>query len=451
MSQSPRQSLTTGSPDGAVARPGDVDLPLASVEDLRVYFRTKQGFVHAVDGVNFEIADGETLGLVGETGCGKSVTARSFLRLVPMPPGVQAGGRILFRPKRPCERCEGVGCEACSRSGRVPTPCASCGGHGCTDCGGTGQETLDLLRVPLPRLRAIRGDRVAMIFQDPSLALNPALSIRQQLAEVFFEHRAGELLDGAGLSHEGFLLRRAAQERSTSFERRLLAIPPLRARRQRLKSVVGERIAQALADTRIGNPRKIMDSYPHELSGGMKQRVMIAQALACDPDLLIADEPTTALDVTIQARILDLIRELQERHRTAVLYISHDLSLVRQVCDRVVVMYAGQLAEEGPTGQLFREPLHPYTRGLLAAIPSGGQRRGHLVAIEGRVPELVDPPDACRFHTRCPHAARACAAQTPRLLLHRLPEQRAACFLHEDAADVGVEPADMPTDGRSSP
>ena len=165
-------------------------------------------------------------------------------------------------------------------------------------------------------------------------------------------------------------------------------------------------MAQALADVQIANPRKVMESYPHQLSGGMKQRVMIAQAMACDPDVLIADEPTTALDTTVQARILELIVEMQKRRRAAVLYISHDLSVVRMVCDRVGVMYAGQMAEVGPAQQLFDSPQHPYTRALLAAVPSVGHDRGHLAAIEGTVPEFTDDSPLCRFHNRCPHAAR---------------------------------------------
>ena len=429
-----------------------VELPLISVEDLRVYFRSKRGLVHAVDGVEFDIRDGETVGLVGETGCGKSVTARSFLRLVPMPPGVQAGGRILFRPKQACSRCAGAGCTDCSGLGRVSTACEACAGQGCEDCASSGRQTLDLLQIPQRQLRDIRGNRIAMIFQDPSKALNPALSIRQQLAEVFHQHRWAELLTDAGLSPDsaGLLMRRAARQHSRMAERRMLVLPPWRSGWRRLQAVLDERIAQALADTHIANPRKIMDSYPHELSGGMKQRVMIAQALSCDPDLLIADEPTTALDVTIQARILDLIAELQERHQTAVLYISHDLSLVRGICDRVVVMYAGQIAESSPSRELFARPLHPYSQGLLAAIPSAGQRRGELVAIEGNVPELTDASPSCRFSTRCPHAGPVCATADPPLRTHGRSQHRVACFLHEDPAELGVHPERMPTPSRST-
>ena len=193
-------------------------------------------------------------------------------------------------------------------------------------------------------------------------------------------------------------------------------------RHRRLEAVVDDRVAQALADTRIPNPRKVMSRYPHELSGGMKQRVMIAQALAANPELLIADEPTTALDVTIQARIVDLLAELQQRHHMAVLYISHDLSLVRRISARTAVMYAGQLVETGPADRVFRSPLHPYTRGLIGAIPSPAHRRGGLIAIEGTVPDSIDPDPGCRFAGRCPHAAPVCLRLDPRLEEHGLAE-----------------------------
>jgi len=425
--------------DNPAATPKLAPAPVASVIDLQVHFRSKAGVVHAVDGVSFDIADGETLGLVGETGCGKSVTARSFLRLVPMPPGIQAGGSILFRPHRGCEACFGNGCDVCHQSGRAPDVCGDCAGSGCDACAGTGHLTVDLLEVAEQDLRNIRGNRIAMIFQDPGKALNPAMSIRDQLAEVFYAHRSAELLaaaglDGGGDGPVGTLMRRKAGLRSSRLEDVLLTLPPLRARRNRLRVAADNRIAEALAETQIPNPRKVMDRYPHELSGGMRQRVMIAQALACDPDLLIADEPTTALDVTVQARILELIRELQQRHRTSVLYISHDLSLVRRVCDRVAVMYAGRIVEVAPAAEIFNEPSHPYTRGLLAAIPAASHERGRLVAIAGTVPELIDPPPACRFAGRCPFEAEACQLHDPD------PEaigvgHEVACFIHHPPPD----------------
>ena len=375
--------------------------PVVAVEDLAVHFRTKAGIVHAVDGISFDIGHGETVGLVGETGCGKSVTARSFLRLVAVPPGIYARGRILFW----------------SRETRA-----------------SGGDPVDLLTLPMDRLREIRGNRIAMIFQDPGKALNPALSIREQVAEVFYQHRSSELiadLDGRVPA----LIRRQAHQESTVAERILLNIPPLRGPSRRLRARVDSLVADALAETQIPNPRKVMASYPHELSGGMKQRVMIAQALACNPDLLIADEPTTALDVTIQARILELIRELQQRRQTSVLYISHDLSLVRRICDRVAVMYAGRIAEIGPTASIFRQRLHPYTRGLLAAVPSRAHRRGALAAIEGSVPELIDPAPACRFHTRCPYAVELCSRVDPPLTAPSEPGHRVACLAYESPSE----------------
>ena len=330
---------------------------VASVRDLRVHFNTKAGVVHAVDGVSFDIRDNETLGLVGETGCGKSVTARSFIRLIPTPPGMYAGGEIHF-----------LSSEARKYN----------------------HDPIDLLTIPHEEMLSIRGDRIAMIFQDPGKALNPALSIRSQIAEVFYQHRSDEILEALG-PDVPIIIRRAANQETRSFERLLMRIPPWRAKAAKLKQRVDELVIHALAETQIANPRKIMESYPHELSGGMKQRVLIAQALACNPDLLIADEPTTALDVTIQARILELLAELQERLETSVLYISHDLSLVREICDRVAVMYAGRIVETGTTEDVFRNPLHPYTRGLMAAVPSATNQRGRLAAIHGNVPELVEP------------------------------------------------------------
>ncbi len=419
--------------------------PVASVQDLRVHFHSKAGVVHAVDGVSFDIADGETLGLVGETGCGKSVTARSFLRLVPMPPGIQAGGSILFRPHHTCPSCDGDGCERCHQSGRIPTPCSDCGGAGCPACGDTGNHTVDLLGMSDREMRGIRGDRIAMIFQDPGKALNPALSIRDQLSEVFYQHRSAEILDDVGLDGDargavGALLRRKAGMRTRRLEDMMLALPPLRSRRNRLRTAADTRVADALAATQIPNPLKVMDRYPHELSGGMRQRVMIAQALACDPDLLIADEPTTALDVTVQARILELIRELQQRHQTSVLYISHDLSLVRRVCDRVAVMYAGRIVESASTDEIFSDPSHPYTRGLLAAIPSASHERGRLEAISGTVPELVEPPPACRFAGRCPHEAPVCTTADPETS-HLRDGHRVACFIYGAPEGTPVVPS----------
>jgi oligopeptide/dipeptide ABC transporter ATP-binding protein len=382
---------------------------VASVRDLKVYFQTKGGMVHAVDGVSFEIRDGETLGLVGETGCGKSVTARSFNRLVPTPPGIYAGGQVLFWYSK--TRSEGAG----------PIDYR--------------EEPIDLLTVSDEEMLDIRGDRIAMIFQDPGKALNPALSIRSQIAEVFYQHRSEEILRSLG-PWAPSIIRRAARQEANAFERFLLNFPPFRSQGEKLEEKIDELVANALSEVQIPNPRKIMNSYPHELSGGMKQRVLIAQALACNPDLLIADEPTTALDVTIQARILELIAELQERLETSVLYISHDLSLVKEICDRVAVMYAGRIVETGTTEEVFRNPKHPYTRGLMAAVPSAAHRRGELASIVGNVPELVDPQPACRFNTRCPYAVEICRTTDPRTI--DIGESHSvACFAYElDDSDV---------------
>ena len=420
---------------------------LLSIQDLSVHFRSNRGVVHAVDGVSLDIHDGETVGLVGETGSGKSITGRALIHLVPQPPGIYAGGRALFRPKSSCPACTGDGCEVCGHTGKVGEECGSCRGLGCDGCGQTGRRTVDLLSLSERHMRRIRGNSIAMVFQDPGKALNPTMTIRAQLAEAFAEHRAEMLLRDAGLTPGGAsLLRRDANGRTSLLERRLLRVPPFRSQHRRLHAVLDEYIAAALADTNIPNPRQVMNRFPHELSGGMKQRVMIAQALACDPDLIIADEPTTALDVTVQARILDLIEELQDRHHTAVLYISHDLSLVRNISDRVAVMYAGQLVEVGATEQIFDDPLHPYTRGLLAATPTPGQRRGELVAIEGHVPELVDPQPACRFATRCPRAAPACHSHDPRSADHG-DGHVVACLLYESPDATGIPAATMPSWG----
>jgi len=293
-----------------------VATPLVDVEDLRVGFHTEAGLVRAVDGVSFSLDAGRTLGLVGESGCGKSVTASSILRLVPSPPGVILGGSIRF-------------------AGR------------------------DLLRLPSSDLPSIRGNEISMIFQDPMTSLNPVFTVEKQLVEVL------ALRFGMDIG--------AARERSIAMLR-----------------TVG-----------IAEPESRLQSYPHELSGGMKQRVMIAMALLCEPKLLIADEPTTALDVTVQSQILFLIKELQQRTGTAVLFITHDMGVIAQMCDAVAVMYAGRIVERGDVIQVFENSEHPYTKGLLRSMPRGGARKSELPTIEGVVPSLLSPPRGCRFAPRC--------------------------------------------------
>jgi peptide/nickel transport system ATP-binding protein len=313
-------------------------LPLLEVDNLRVGFDTEAGRVHAVDGVSFTIDAGRTLGLVGESGCGKSVTASSILRLVPSPPGTILGGAIRFA--------------------------------------GT-----DILKMPSEDLPTIRGKEVAMIFQDPMTSLNPVFTIEKQLGEVL-QLRFG-------------LRGQAARDRSVEMLR-----------------TVG-----------IAEPEARLGSYPHELSGGMKQRVMIAMALMSEPKLLIADEPTTALDVTIQSQILFLIKELQKKTGAAVLFITHDMGVIAEMCDDVAVMYAGRIVELGEVVQIFERSEHPYTKGLLRSMPRKGvARKSALPTIEGLVPSLLHPPRGCRFADRCwrrreltDSEQRRCVEQDPAL------------------------------------
>ncbi len=304
--------------------------PLLRVEGLTTLFRTDRGVLRAVDGVSFAVGRGRTLAVVGESGCGKSVTALSIMGLLRRPPAEIAGGRILF-------------------DGR------------------------DLLTLSPEQLQDIRGDRIAMVFQEPMTSLNPAFTVGDQIAEAIIRHR--------GVS--------AAEAKA-----RTIAL---------------------LARVRIPAPEQRFAEYPHKLSGGMRQRVMIALALACDPDLLVADEPTTALDVTIQAQILALLRRLRDESGLALLLITHDLGVVAEMADDVIVMYAGKVVERAPVQRLFAQPQHPYTIGLMGSVPrldDGGRR---LAAIEGQVPSPLAPPAGCRFHPRCPFAEPACREAEPAL------------------------------------
>jgi peptide/nickel transport system ATP-binding protein len=293
--------------------------PLLAIDNLQVGFDGEAGRVRAVDGVSFSIDAGQTVGLVGESGCGKSVTAASILRLVPSPPGVMLGGEIRF-------------------DGR------------------------DILAMKREDLAALRGREIAMVFQDPMTSLNPVFTVERQMGEV--------------LALRFGLDRAAAAERSVAMLR-----------------TVG-----------MPDPEARLAVYPHELSGGMKQRVMIAMALLCEPRLLIADEPTTALDVTVQAQILHLMRELQRKTGAALLFITHDMGVIAEMCDTVVVMYAGRVVERRPVVNLFERPRHPYTRGLLGSMPRRGTaHKALLPTIEGTVPSLLKPPPGCRFAARCSH------------------------------------------------
>jgi len=306
-------------------------MPLLQVTNLRTYFRTDAGLARSVDGVSFTVGDGEVVGIVGESGSGKSVTSLSIMRLIPRPPGeIQEGSSIRFK----------------------------------------GEE---LVGAPESRMRAIRGNEIAMIFQEPMTSLNPVFTVGDQIGEALRLHR--------GLSKQ---------------EARNAAIEMLR--------LVG-----------IPEPERRVDSYPHHLSGGQRQRVMIAMALSCEPALLIADEPTTALDVTIQAQILELLADLRSRLGMAIILITHDLGVIAEVCDRVCVMYAGEIVEEAPVEELFRNPRHPYTQGLLQAIPTLGRRAERLAVIPGTVPSPTNWPIGCRFHTRCPYGWDLCVREHPDL------------------------------------
>uniref|UniRef100_A0A832I957 ABC transporter ATP-binding protein n=1 Tax=Eiseniibacteriota bacterium TaxID=2212470 RepID=A0A832I957_UNCEI len=304
--------------------------PLLEVRDLKTWFHTDDGVVRAVDGVSFDVRAGETLAVVGESGSGKSVTSLSILRLVPRPPGRYEGGAILFQGR-------------------------------------------DLLALPEPEMRRLRGKAISMIFQEPMTSLNPVFTCGDQIAE-------------AVRLHEG-LDRRAARARAIDMLR-LVGIP---------------------------SPEQRVDEYPHQMSGGMRQRVMIAMALACRPAILIADEPTTALDVTIQAQILELLERLQAELGMAVLLITHDLGVVAETADRVAVMYAGQVVEHADVRALFRRTLHPYTAGLLASRPRLGEARDRLRVIPGQVPNPARFPPGCRFHPRCPLAEERCRRDEPAL------------------------------------
>ncbi len=310
-------------------------MPLLEVRDLQTHFFTRQGVVRAVDGISFSVDSGRTLGIVGESGCGKSVTALSIMGLIPRPPARIVNGSVLF-------------------AGR------------------------DLANLSDRQLEDVRGREIAMIFQDPMTSLNPTLTIGTQITETLLRH---------------------------------LDIDKKEARK---------RAAKLLEEVHIPNAASRLDDYPHRYSGGMRQRVMIAIALSCNPKLLIADEPTTALDVTVQAGILDLLEELRQEHQMAVILITHDMGVVAEATDEIAVMYAGQIVEQATVEDLFDRPEHPYTEALLGALPQiegEGIREGRLTAIPGRPPDLIEPPAACRFAARCPYATfdDSCTTEPPQL------------------------------------
>jgi len=342
------------------------DRPLLEVRGLRTSFYTRDGVVRAVDGIDFHVDRGEIMGLVGESGCGKSVTSLSIMRLIAKP-GVIEAGEVIF-------------------------------------------DGTDLLTVSTDEMRKIRGDRISMVFQQPTSSLNPVMEVGDQIEEVLRIHRN--------------LKGKVAQARTLE-----------------LLQMVG-----------IPDPERRLKSFPHEMSGGMAQRVMIAMALACEPELLIADEPTTALDVTIQAQILDLMRGLRDKTGTAIVLITHDLGVVAEMCDRVAVMYAGEIVEHTDVTTLFREPLHPYTRGLIGSIPVVGQVKDELAVIPGNVPNLIDLPKGCRFAPRCTARVEeeVAIALDIHPNLHPIgPDHDVRCWLYHDVRGVLMPRPERPEAARA--
>lgn len=329
---------------------------ILDVQDLTTYFYTEEGIVRAVEGVSFKIYEGENLGLVGETGCGKSVTALSLLQLV-RPPGKIEKGKVIFRGE-------------------------------------------DLLQLSTSEVLEHRGKNITMIFQDPLNSINPVFKIGDQITEVYHLHMKNELLVEA-----------SKQDKS-------------------IYAVARDWGEQLLRELNIPSPDSIFDLYPHELSGGMRQRVQIAMALACSPKLLIADEPTTALDVTIQNQILKLMKELKSKINTSMLFITHDLGIISKMCDRVAVMYSGFIVETGNIQKLFVRPYHPYTKGLISSVPIVGKKRHHLEVIKGTVPNLIYPPSGCRFHPRCDFCFEPCDSKVPKNLEVE-PDYFVACHLYD--------------------
>ena len=366
---------------------------LIETVDLVTNFYTYEGVVKALDNVSLSLDHGVTFGLVGESGCGKSVTVRSMMRII-QEPGKIEGGKILFYP---------------------------------TAAGDA--EGIDLLQQSESYMRAIRGDSISMIFQEPNAALNPIMSIGDQVSESFLFHRKGEMckkinadLNAADcrtfypLKKVLQVLYRVGEKKPDAWILKVISrIPILRRWDQKLRKEALRRSIEIIAKLGIANAAEIVGRYPHNLSGGMKQRIVIAIALACNPILLIADEATSNLDVTIQAQILELLKELKHKEISSVLLITHDLGIVAETCDRVGVMYAGNLCEVADIKDLFRSPRHPYTRALLNSVPRLSQE-GALQSIEGSVPNLVSPPSGCRFHPRCPHAMQKCKGVFPEMV-----------------------------------
>ncbi len=382
---------------------------LVKIEGLNVRFYTYDGVVQAVDNLDLDIRQKETFGLVGETGCGKTITALSILRLVPSPGKIE-GGSIYF--------------SANNKS-----------------------KPVDLLTLSEDKFREVRGSRISMIFQEPSAALNPVFTIGDQISEVIFLHRQQELAEKAAEAVDKLLTEkwgfiRIAARPIWSMEKNLYQtvsknprslrlrvirrIPVLRRLLWRLKDEAGKMAISVLKDVEIPDAERIFGQYPHQLSGGMKQRAIIAMALACSPKLLIADEPTTSLDVTIQAQILGLLHRLKTEREASIFYITHDLAVAAELCDRIGVMYAGSLCEVAGVNDIYANPLHPYTRALLEAVPKPGVEPR---AIGGFLPDPINLPTGCKFHPRCPRAIERCQGQVP-VMQEVAPGHLVACHCY---------------------
>ncbi len=370
-------------------RDGSVET-LLSLRNLKVDFYTYAGVVKALDGVSLDVREGETLGLVGETGCGKSVTARAITLLIP-PPGKIADGAILYRGE-------------------------------------------DILTKSEDEMRKIRGKKISMVFQDPMTYLNPLYTIGDQITEVIILHqdldtllleaRLGEIQNKMGDPN-------VAQDARERLAAQLIEVKerPPKFPKNEVKKKALEKAIEALRMVNMPDPEKVVSQYPHELSGGMRQRAIIAMALCCSPDLLIADEPTTALDVTIRAQILELIMQLRQKLNMSILLITHDMGTVARICDRVAVMYAGNIVELSDTRTLFKNPKHPYTVGLLKSIPKLHEEASELASIMGSVPDLINPPAGCRFHPRCNLARAPCLEEKP-LPVEIEPSHFVACHIY---------------------
>ncbi len=382
---------------------------LVEIQDVVLRFYTYEGVVKALEGVNLDIRKGETLGLVGETGCGKTMTGLSIFSLIPSPGKIE-GGKVLFK--------------------------------------GT-DGNLDLLSQKESKLSLIRGKDISMVFQEPSSALNPVYTAGEQVSEVFMHHRKKEIVErtldelekdikGAktgSLKSRIYRIERSIYKKMLknpgSLSLKLLSrIPIINRYKGRLNREVEKEVVKILREMEIPDPERVAHMYPHELSGGMQQRVVIAMALACNPILLTADEPTTSLDVTVQARILDLIRRLKSRFQSSILYITHDMGVIAELCDRVAVMYAGNMCEVADVKEIFKNPLHPYTKGLLESIPTPGK---DFKSIKGTVPNLIEPPTGCRFHPRCDRAMEICTKERPKMMEVK-KDRFISCHLYSGSA-----------------